>query len=142
MKILFLDIDGVLNSAAVLADKGRHDAIDRDMVERINRVVRDTGCNIVISSTWRLLWPLGELKALLRQHGMIDVVIGQTPRLDRRDNEILEWLAEHPEVTRFVAVDDDTFDMTAINHRLVATSFQTGMLDHHADQAIAILNKA
>lgn len=143
MKVLFLDIDGVLNSAAVLHDKGRHDAIDRGMVEQINRITTETGCSIVISSSWRYLWQLGELKAFLRQHGLIDVVIGATPKDSgehRRDNEILAWLAAHPEVLSFAVVDDDIADLTGVQDRLVGTSFTTGILPHHADKLIEMLS--
>lgn len=143
MKVLFLDIDGVLNSAKVLEEKGRHDAIDHDMVEQINRVTTTTGCSIVISSSWRWLWSLGELKAILRQHGLHDVVIGATqtkPRLERRDEEILAWLAQHPEVKQFAVVDDDSFDLTAVADRLVHTSFITGTLPEHADRLIELLS--
>ena len=143
MKVLFLDIDGVLNSAAVLEARGRHDAIDRGMVEQINRVTTETGCSIVISSSWRWLWKLGELKAILRQHGLIDVVIDVTPKDKqdrRRDNEIQTWLAAHPEVTSFAVVDDDTADLTGVQDRLVGTSFMTGILPHHANRLIELLS--
>lgn len=143
MKILFLDIDGVLNSAQVLADRGRHDAIDRDMVEQINRVTATTGCKIVVSSSWRFLWPLSELKQVLRSHGLHDVIIDATqikPRLGRRDEEIQAWLANHPEVTQFAVVDDNSFDLTAVADRLAHTSFVTGILPEHADKLIQLLS--
>lgn len=144
-KVLFLDVDGVLNSRSVLTrwnEQGRRasEAIDNEMVARINRVVDATGCFIVISSTWRLCWPMGELTAKLRQHGLRDVVIGKTPTLKRRDEEILAWLAENKGVAHFAAVDDDTFDMTGLGDRLVATSFETGIQDNHVEQLIKLLN--
>lgn len=141
MKILFLDIDGVLNSAQTFEDKHRHDAIDTTMVERINKVVEQTECKIVISSTWRILWTLGELSHILRLHGLRDVVIGETPDLGRRDVEILAWLEEHPEVQQFAVVDDDAHDLTKVSHRLVQTSFYTGILDEHTDKLIELLSK-
>jgi hypothetical protein len=142
-KILFLDIDGVLNSAAVLERQRRGDAIDRDMVERVNRIIDATGCKVVISSTWRLLHPLGELKALLRLHGMRDVVIDKTPDLDRthnnRGDEIQAWLKQNPSVEKFVILDDDS-DMSDVIGHLVQTSFKTGLQDQHVDRAIANLS--
>lgn len=140
MKVLFLDIDGVLNCGATFEGKHRCDVIDRDMVQEINRVIQATDCNVVISSSWRLAWPMGELKARLRQEGMIDRVIDKTPMLRRRDDEILAWLKEHPEVTRFAVVDDDSFDLTAVADRLAHTSFETGLLAKHADRLIELLN--
>src|SRR5688572_29340180 len=106
MKILFLDIDGVLNSAFVLAEQRRGDAIDRDMVERINRIVDSTGCFIVISSAWRLYASFDSLVALLSSHGLRNVVIDITPRLDpsdyNRGDEIKAWMYDmNPSITNF-----------------------------------------
>lgn len=141
MKILFLDIDGVLNSAKTFEDKHRHEAIDTAMVERINSVVNATGCQIVISSTWRVLWDLNELRHILEAHGLRDVVVGATPDMGRRDVEILAWLEEHSEVQQFAVVDDDAHDLTKVSHRLVQTSFLTGILDEHVDQLVELLSK-
>ena len=145
MKVLFLDIDGVLNSAFVLDEQRRGDAIDRGMVERINQIVDATGCKIVISSTWRILHPLGQLTTLLRQHGMRDVVIDKTPRLDatyfNRGDEILIWLGSRPDVDSFIAIDDSAGEFDKIRDRLVATTWKYGLQDEHVIKAIALLNE-
>jgi len=146
MKVLFLDIDGVLNSAFVLDEQRRGDAIDRGMVERINQIVDATGCKIVISSTWRILHPLGQLTALLRQHGLRDVVIDKTPRLDatyfNRGDEILMWLHSRPDVDSFIAIDDSAGEFDKIPDRLVATTWKHGLQDEHVVKAIELLNGA
>lgn len=143
MKILFLDIDGVLNSAHVLEQQQRGDAIDRGMVERVNQIIRATDCKIVVSSTWRLLHSMGQLKAMLRLHGMIDVVIDRTPDLvddtHNRGDEIEAWLKGHPEVSQFVILDDES-DMSDVINHLVQTSFKTGLQDEHVVKAIDILS--
>ena len=145
MKVLFLDIDGVLNSAFVLDEQRRGDAIDRGMVERVNKIVDATGCKIVISSTWRILHPLGQLTALLRQHGMRDVVIDKTPRLDatyfNRGDEILIWIGNHPEVMNFIALDDSAGEFDKIRDHLVATTWKHGLQDEHVVKAITLLNE-
>jgi len=143
MKVLFLDIDGVLNSAYVIEKCGRGDIIDRTMVERVNRIVDATDCKIVISSTWRLFYPLGVLSALLRVHGLRDVLIGKTPDLDRsqynRGDEIQAWLDTQPCVEKFVILDDDS-DMSDVINHLVQTTFKEGLKDEHVDRAIAMLS--
>ena len=52
MSILFLDIDGVLNThendPEVMCGQ-----IHRDKVQLLNGVLRDTGARIVLSSAWR-----------------------------------------------------------------------------------------
>lgn len=146
-KILFLDFDGVVNSAEVIYSRKRGDAIDRGMVERVSRVVAATNCKIVISSTWRLLHSLPELAHLLRAYGLSDngqesVIIGKTPDLDRsvnnRGDEIQAWLNENPDVKDFVILDDES-DMGHLLPRLVKTEFKTGMQDIHVVMAIAML---
>ncbi len=142
-KVLFLDIDGVLNSAFVLQEQRRGDAIDRGMVERVNRIIQATGCKIVISSTWRLIHPMGELKALLRQHGLIDVIIDKTPYMISEDNnrgdEIETWLKDHPSVQKFCILDDNS-DMSDVINNLVQTTWADGLQDEHVERAIAMLS--
>jgi hypothetical protein len=142
VKVLFLDIDGVLNSATFLSQQDSCHAISSDMVAHINRVIEATSCKIVISSTWRLYWPLGELKAILRQRGLRDVIIDKTPNLGSRDTEILSWLSNNPHtVTTFAVVDDDIGDLHGVQDRLVATSFVTGATSQTADKLIELLNE-
>tara|TARA_R110000822_G_scaffold8487_5_gene33317 strand:- start:459 stop:884 length:426 start_codon:yes stop_codon:yes gene_type:complete len=140
MKVLFLDIDGVLNRYDMFEGKGSREIISDEMVARINRVVKETGCSVVISSSWRLSMPLSELSLLLGEHGFLsETIIDRTPHIDRRDNEILVWLRDHKDVTKFAVVDDEASDLTDVKDQLVQTSFDTGILDEHVDQLIEML---
>lgn len=175
MRVVFLDIDGVLNSEAYLLKiDGQHRAlghtdptrsksetcvcyrlerqIDDDAVARLNRVVAATDAKVVISSSWRKLLEPTELLAILARHGFVGEIIGETPRGDEeelratyeypkhhyRGYEIDYWLRQHPEVDRYVILDDGS-DMEMHTHRLVQTDAQEGLLDEHADLAIAML---
>jgi len=140
MKVLFLDIDGVLNRYDMFAGRCSREIISDEMVARINRVVKETGCSVVVSSSWRLIMSLDELSLLLEEHGFLsEVIIDRTPHIDRRDNEILVWLRDHKDVTKFAVVDDEASDLTDVKDQLVRTSFDTGILDEHADQLIEML---
>lgn len=141
MKILFLDIDGVLNCASSFVNAKTRNVLDSGMIKLINHVVAQTDCRIVISSTWRLLFELEELKQVLRDAGLIARIVGTTPRLGRRDHEIIAWLESNPDVTHFAVIDDDTFDLTGVFTSLVSTKFETGMMPEHADMLIEILNR-
>ena len=67
MKILFLDFDGVLNC---YDDIGRGpDPINPAAVARLNVIVARTGARIVITSSWRLRYPLDALRARLAMAG-------------------------------------------------------------------------
>ena len=49
MKVLFLDVDGVLNSQRL----GTPDGMRPWCVTQLARIVKESGCKIVVSSTWR-----------------------------------------------------------------------------------------
>jgi len=53
MKVIFLDIDGVLNSEKFL-ENNKNQAIDRNSVGILKNIIDKTGALIVMSSGWRL----------------------------------------------------------------------------------------
>lgn len=89
MKVLFLDIDGVLNDHTWLPEVlcGQ---IHGDCVFELNRVLRATDARLVVSSAWRYLMYRGEmnlqgLEWLLRSHG---VLAGRLVGITRRDTMV------------------------------------------------------
>lgn len=152
MKVVFLDVDGVLNSTEFFTrnksgGSRAMDHLDRKAVRRLNTITNMTGAKVVVSSTWRLLRTLDELKFSLSKAGFIGDIIGMTPDLldapkeDRRGLEILSWLKSNEifGVTSFVVLDDDSFDLGPVKDRLVKTKFASGLQDEHVGQAIALL---
>lgn len=128
--------------------------IDRDAIARLNRLVAETGAKIVVSSSWRKLLDPPELHRVLVSHGLVGEIIGETPDghndpemlatfgyLDRifRGHEIDLWLRKHPEVDRFVILDDGS-DMEMHKNRLVQTDCQEGLLDEHVELAIRVMS--
>lgn len=145
--VLFLDVDGVLNSNAWYESFGWQNIprppLDREAVARLDRIVRETGTVIVLSTSWR-----GEkrLPQWLCEHGCCGVVVGRTPRLSGiRGNEIAAWLNRKAHcgvaVHRFCILDDSD-DMGDLLPHLVQTSQDDGLQDRHVDQAIAMLRGA
>lgn len=112
MKPLFLDFDGVLNSAEWQAKQVKRDGsflrrssdeLDPQAVARLNKIIAATGAKVVVSSTWRLLHTRRELMGFLVAAGFRGEIIGMTPRLhvspymptERavcRGDEIQQWL--------------------------------------------------
>lgn len=153
MKVLFLDIDGVLNShdfwkrcqeLGIVPD----DKVDPLAVERLNRLVDATGAKIVVSSTWRLpyVWSkkLSSLIGRIQKLGITGEIIGMTPdhcKAYGRGGEIQAWM-DHcdEEIESFVILDDDS-DMDHLMGYLVQTKMTDGLQDHHVETAIQILNK-
>lgn len=118
MKVIFLDIDGVLNSDAYfdrIKDRvmeGIEEDIDIKTIELLNKAVKETGAKVVLDSSWRYRRKADELQELLAQYG---ISIEKTPFIDnRRGEEIRQWLNEAEyvgyNVEDYILLDDDIFD--------------------------------
>jgi hypothetical protein len=161
MNILFLDIDGVLNSSDwfrgrkqrllcdPMPDYDLHQ-IDGDAVLLLNEILTKTGCKVVISSTWRKYSTMEYIIELLVKKGLFsklkDRFIGMTPvhRIERpqRGNEIQDYLdCNWPRDTKIVIVDDDS-DMVHLKNRLVLTNGEHGLTKQDVDKIIKMFIKA
>ncbi len=133
MKLLFLDIDGVLNSvqANSMFNKFRKDGKVPDhyrpfrsdefcpicVSNLIDIVEKFDDLRIVVSSTWRIGTTVEELQTLLGNIGIPkERVIGKTPIMSgkERGNEIYDWLQENKHTQTKYAVLDDDSDMTMV----------------------------
>lgn len=129
MKLIFLDIDGVLiNRASCMEGFGIPSA---ECVAELNKLIEDTDAAVVVASCWRLGKTVPELRELLGTWGVRARVIDKTPvhHDDVRGTEIQAWLTEyqkHRYVDSFVILDDDQ-DMGELLPRLVQTNFETGL---------------
>ena len=104
MRIVFLDIDGVLNHAGWLVNRMRHEdlamryafhakedmlrsacAISPGAVEYLNFIYEETGARFVLSSTWRKDHTLIQMNRLLRYHGFKSYLVGTTDSLFKLD---------------------------------------------------------
>jgi hypothetical protein len=116
-RILFLDIDGVLNSTRTdLALSGLPQGVSvEDMpkfdwaaVGLVRLLCEREGVDIVLSSDWRKKFTAQQIAQAL-DLPVVDV----TPRLpDCRGAEIKAWLREHPN-TKYYAIADDNGGMLA-----------------------------
>ena len=53
MKVIFLDIDGVLNCSKTHNPRNLPYVIDPKLLKRFERLLERTGAKVVLSSTWR-----------------------------------------------------------------------------------------
>jgi hypothetical protein len=103
-RIIFLDIDGVLNCKRTPNPRKLPYIVDPALLARFKRLVDQTGADVVLSSTWRYD-PAGLFSAKRWGIPFIDV-IPDMPGKPRRD-EILAWLKTQGHVRRFAVLDDD-----------------------------------
>lgn len=139
MKILFLDIDGVCNSMEYMNATGDRDlySIDPAAAARVGRIIEQTKCKVVLSSSWRLSAE-SSAEVIANVCMFIDITPDFHGTTDR-GCEVIAWLKSHPEVTRHAILDDN-----ADFHRdqpLFKTTWAAGLTDEIADLVIAHLNK-
>lgn len=149
MKLIFLDIDGVLVTARTLKGRsGLRAVADPACVAALNYITDTTGAKIVISSSWRFCG-LEEMRLILKHWNVTADVIGMTPDLTRkvlnvysavpRIREVCAWLhSEIDDVDAWIAIDDDS-DFEGYEHRLVKTVFECGLTMSDAEKAIGML---
>lgn len=149
-RVLFLDIDGVLNHRAIFLPSRQGSPLCPEAIARLRLVVMRTACRVVLSSTWRML---PHHVAQLRQAGgfpaahedwrTVELPVEMRGGLihpdHHRGREIAEWLSRHPDTSRFAIVDDDDDMLPEQRPFFVRTSFDHGLLDDHAEQLVRIL---
>jgi Swiss Army Knife RNA repair-like protein len=102
MKLLFLDIDGVLNCKTTTERWNGLAGIDRRLASMFLDWLSGKDVGIVLSSTWRLY---DDTKEHLAAAGLS--WIGQTPDLRAiRGHEIAQFLREAPGVEAYAILDD------------------------------------
>lgn len=150
--VIFLDIDGVVNSARWLhylhenqLDICRRDHLEPAAVAKLNRLAV---YDFVLSSSWRHVVDVEEMQEMLAFHGFTGRLVGRTPfgsemRPDpnrvgyARGYEIQQYLDDHP-CDRFVILDDSC-DMAHLMPYLVRTTWQDGLHDEHVNRALRML---
>ena len=151
MNIIFLDVDGVLNSYNKLIEiynktgkphSGSNFPFDEKCLENIKILVEETNAKIVITSTWRKYE--NDMEILfneLKKYDLDKQVIGYTPIINKkREEEIIEYLNKLDIKVNFIIIDDIR-DRGSLNDRLVVTSPKTGFTEENMKNAIKILKK-
>lgn len=160
MKVIFLDIDGVLNHEDYYRWRYEEITINHrdfvhpysefspDSIKQLNRILKETGAEIILSSTWRFD-EMDKLQKLFKEVGIERPITDITPDLYNvfnshccRGKEIEKFLNEHPEIDRYVILDDDT-DMEdyQLPYFVKTNAYADGLNEERANKAIEILNK-
>ncbi len=164
-KVIFLDIDGVLNTKWWYTQMDRNSprdqygyAFDPKAVANLKRIVEETGAGIVISSSWKS-FGFSELEEMWTDRGLPGKLIGVTPNsvsdellleadIDSielfhiRGEEIKEWLTKHGKnVSNYAIIDDMDNMLPEQQSHFVQTNPEFGITEEDAEKAIAIINK-
>jgi hypothetical protein len=151
MKVIFLDIDGVLN----VIEQGRDEygqLFHPHLEDNLREVINKTDAKIVVSSTWRMSG-LDIMKEMWEKRNLPGEVIDITPNLKRgiRGEEIEQWLQGNKNITNYCIIDDNDDILESQRNNFVLTSNNIdhedcvdlgyGLTKQCAQQVIKILNK-
>lgn len=159
MKIIFLDVDGVLNSMTHY-EKVKNitkDPLDSSCVHLLGEIVRASGAKIVLTSTWRGGWEKDPdqchlqgqiLNRYFQKEGL--EIYDKTPNLivmdgTARCQEIRRWIQSCPyKIESYIIIDDGDFKWQkyGLAHRWIQTDFQkNGLEEGQKEECIQLLNK-
>ena len=170
LRIIFLDVDGVLNCETTKESYGRYIGVEGKKISILKKII-DGSCEevetkIVLSSTWRVgvnrdgtIVPMmyQYLQDRLKDYGL--AIYNRTPYIklkpyahgDNRGEEIAVWLISHLElhITGYLVLDDCVFpdyERYGIMPHLLKTAGNGtegggGLQEYHIKQALEILSK-
>lgn len=161
-KVIFLDIDGVLNSGSwneshqwEISDSI---LVDEEKVRLLAELVHRTDALIILHSGWRF-WYGSNLEPLRKEAKNLSVLLAReglkiagvtpdmtTPEIRRtrkfslvKAKEILAWLASHEDVGSWVVLDDLDLHEPEIKSHQVRTDQTVGLMPEDVEKAEGIL---
>lgn len=162
MKVIFLDVDGVLNSEndlRVFREKNNitgtilYAEVEDRPLKLLKELVEKSGAKIVVSSSWRIGCERSGRESIfgaslyeklvrrLRDYGM--EVYDITPSLSgnaQRGDEIREWLQTcESDIDSFVILDDDADMCEFVGTNLVQTTYKHGLTEDAITKALQVL---
>ena len=163
MNIIFLDIDGVLNSSRYFSkianiknnfykddkhdlnsieDKVNYHMLDINEynINILKSIIENTNSKVVITSSWKFMGIFNNIVSRLIGLG-IPIIDKTIDKGINRGEGILNYVKEH-NVNNYIVIDDEIFDdyNDIILSRLVKTSFDDNGLDEKAKvKAIKLL---
>ena len=158
-KIIFLDIDGVLNSQHFFKTKyikekddifkADFNSIDDEPLNCLNSIVNQTGAEIVISSTWRFNH-YNNLIKIFRLKNFTGKIVGKIGKGECvRGCQIHEWLRENNDYigaesaskfNKYVIIDDNDDMLLRQKDNFVQVNNEYGLLPEDIDKVVKILN--
>lgn len=148
MKLIFLDIDGVMNHRNYFRRSRLHDLQEfcPVAVRNLREIIKRTGAKIVISSTWR---KFNDIDYIMSCYDLDQYVVGKTPNLidHIRGDEIDLFIKRYFKNTEcieklesFIIIDDDD-DMGDLMPHLIHCKDNSGLTDERREEAVELLER-
>ena len=137
MKILFLDIDGVVNCRTTVNRSNGYIGIDPYMVLLVHRIIEATGCKVVLSSSWRHY--KDSLEEVKKSFDLLSV----TPNIPDliRGYEIKNWLSVHNDIENYAILDDNNDMLPEQQDHFFKTTWEDGITQEIVNKVIKYLNE-
>lgn len=163
-KVIFLDIDGVLNSKLWNDNHQKEISngilIDVEKIKLLSLLIKNSGAEIILHSGWKY-WFDSDLKPLCREAERLQFslneeglkIAGVTPdhateeiRQSKRFSlvkagEILAWLSENKDVTKWIVIDDLDLHNEEIEKHQIRTDANNGLTKRDVCRAEKLLER-
>lgn len=143
MKVLFLDVDGVLN---LFPNPARNGVFNKTQCVNLQMLLNKVpDLKIVVSSSWRT-FGLEAMRDILKSNGIdprrvLDVT-GHEKSPDNKDHrgfQVYNWLKKHPNVKSFAIVDDEN-DFGSLRTHLLRTNRYLGLTQANVEKLMEMLD--
>ena len=166
MKIIFLDIEGVLNTESTYKQVNEYGIyIDEFRIAYLKQIVEQTGAKIVLCSSFRMHFKKEDgkiiannnmglaLEKMFKKYGLkiYDITMRNSNLI--REGQINVWLAKH-EVENFIVIDDEPYNYKEfLRDNFIKTSIINddevlknpndciGLSEQHIGESVKKLNK-
>ena len=151
MKVIFLDVDGVLNDQNLIFEKFKTKEIEisKDKLLLLKKIITSNDdTKVVLSSSWRigLLRKDGKIVAdttyhkefleLLKEYDI--EIYDITPSMMSRTEEIRYYLENNKDIESYIILDDEELND---DNQVKTDFFNGGLREEHVSLAIDILKR-
>ena len=144
MKIIFLNIDGVLSNDNHTYHYGNN-YIDDNLLNLFAAVVKSTSSEVVLSSIWKNSTnKVSSLISKLSKYNIkiLEIISPLGQNWINPSEEIKKWLQNHPQVTKYVIIDNSLELFDSFKENLFATDPELGITEVLALDIIDHMNYA
>ena len=162
MKVIFLDVDGVINLNYWLQSHQKEISygtlIDKEKIELVAKIVHKTGAELVMHSGWRF-WFDNDMQPIRKEaQNLIDLLLesglsiyAMTPDLTTEEirktkmfskvkaSEIFLWLKQNPNIDKWIVLDDIDLHNDELAIRQIRTNPEIGITYKDVERAIEML---
>ena len=134
MKLLFLDIDGVMTTDEGTINNEKLYSFSSSCVEVLNKILSTNNVRIILTSSWRTVFDVEKQCRIFKENGVVQLPMGQIKDLGYkyRNLEIKSYL-ENRKVEGFVILDDMQID--GFDDNFILIDPRNGLSEEHIERS-------